>query len=225
MVSIWGILIWAFMSHQSYWIIIYLISPKWSRLTFSSFLFVKKNVDKQMSQMFHIGSSTHVCTHTLPDCTIPRSLLDGPFVRNTLASFFYSLAYFSDRWWNLIVFPQLSIYFFETPSLIPLHIDPSLTSNHTRKLRTHILNLFLHCISYTVGSYVFVSLLDCEPHETGDHAWNDYFSTLCAFHSVKESAMERGSMDIWWVNKIAEMNEKNTYRGQWPEDPPCRAFL
>lgn len=112
MVSICGILIWAFMSHRSCWIIIYLISPKWSRLTFSSFLFVRKNVDKQMSQMFHIGSNTHVCTHTLPDCTIPCSLLDGPFVRNTLTSLFYSSAYFSDRWRNLIVLPQLSVYFF-----------------------------------------------------------------------------------------------------------------
>ena len=101
---------------------------------------------------------------------------------------------------------------------LPLHIDPSPTSNHARKLRIHILNLFQHCISYTAGSYVFVSPLDCEPHETGDHVWNEYFSALCAFYSVKESAMERGSMDIWYMNKIAELNE-NTCQVQWPTHP------
>ena len=32
-------------------------------------------------------------------------------------------------------------------------------------------------------------------------------------------------MDIWRVNKIAEMNEKNAYRVQWPADPPCRGSV
>lgn len=210
MVSICGILIWAFMSHQSCWIIIDLISPKWSRLTFLSFLFIKKNVDKQMSSLFHIGSNIHAHAHTHTPW-LHHAMLSSGWAFCQKHAYFILLFIGLFFWWmakpNCTPTTQHILLSLRSHPWLPLHTDPSPTSNQPRKLIIHIRNCFQHCISYTTGSYIFVSPLDCEPHEAGDYAWNDYFSALYAFYSVKESAMERGSMDIWWVDKIAELNE------------------